>query len=33
MKVATAELRAGFVETEETQVSDAVHASEMRGAP
>jgi Na+/H+-dicarboxylate symporter len=33
MKVATAELRAGFVETEETQVSDAVHASEMRRAP
>ena len=33
MKVATAELRAGFVETEETQVSDAVHAGETRGAP
>jgi aerobic C4-dicarboxylate transport protein len=33
MKVATAELRAGFVETEETQVSDTVHAGEMRGAP
>ena len=33
IKVAAAELRAGFVETEETQVSDAVHASEMRGAP
>jgi Na+/H+-dicarboxylate symporter len=33
MEVATAELRAGFIETEETQVSDAVHASEMRGAP
>jgi Na+/H+-dicarboxylate symporter len=33
MKVATAELRAGFVETEETLVSDAVHAGEMRGAP
>ena len=31
MKIATAELREGFVETEETQVSD--HASEMRGAP
>lgn len=33
MKVATAELRAGFVETEETQIPDAVHAGEMRGAP
>lgn len=32
MKVATAELRAGFVETEETQVSDAVQAGERRGA-
>jgi len=30
MKVATAELAAGFVETEETQVSDAGHVAEMR---
>jgi len=33
MEIATAELRAGFVETEETQVPDAIHGSGLRGAP
>ncbi len=33
MKVALAELRAGFVETGEAQACDAVHGGEMRGAP
>ena len=33
MEIATAELRAGFVETEETQVPAAIHGSGLRGAP